>query len=259
MTGEGKDVPFSVVLPVHNEEEMVPYAIPTIFMLNPEEVVVLFDRCTDRSELYTRRVWKRHFSHIDLKVINVEEKSGWRKHLNYLYDLGIREAAEDIVLLVQADIQYDYKTISRNIHLAEGAMVSFGVAGHPLHNPWNWAVTRMLRKLFEGFSGTVALSKQIYREIALTPDSIHNFDTHLFSYAKRRRLPYRFVDTRSLHLRPNFRFSLRFNKVLWNLGVAKYKAGKSFFKVLGWSLVRMTPFVIAGWIHAKLSDDELQK
>jgi len=40
----------SVVLPVHNEAEMLKITLPSIQQLHLDEVVIVFDRCTDNSE-----------------------------------------------------------------------------------------------------------------------------------------------------------------------------------------------------------------
>lgn len=252
MTNKEEALPFTVVLPVHNEAKVLRATLPTIFRTNPAEVVVIFDRCTDNSEGETRRVWKQGFEHIKLQTITNKEKSNWSYNLSYLYDQGIRAATNDVVLLCQADILYDVKKISNNMHLANDHIVSFGVAAHPHYAKWNWAVTRFLRSIVEGYSGTVAFSKALYQDVHLVPEAIQNFDTHISIQRKRKRLPYIFIDTKSLHIRPNFRFTLKFNRRLYNLGINKYNANKSFFKVLLWSVIRLSPHTMAGWMHAWL-------
>ena len=251
-----------MVLPVHNEEKLLPYTLPNLFRLRPEEVILVLDRCTDRSEVIARMVQRRRFTDIPLRPIKVEEKSEWSLHLNYLYDLGIRSARSDVVLLTQADVLLDYRRIPRYLRLAqEGGLVSFGVSGHPHLTPYNGFITMRLVRIgdlvgIEKFSGTLAFSKQTYRRIALTPGTPHNFDTHLLEEAKRRDVPYHFIPTRNFNLRPRLKASLRFDRILWELGVAKYRAGKRFHKVLAYSLLRMTPAVMAGWLQAKLASEQ---
>ena len=42
---------FSVVMLIHNEEKLLSYSLPSIYRLDPSEVVLIFDNCSDESEL----------------------------------------------------------------------------------------------------------------------------------------------------------------------------------------------------------------
>ena len=47
---------FSVITPIHNEAEYLPYSLPTIYRLNPDEVILIFDRCTDESRKVSEEI-----------------------------------------------------------------------------------------------------------------------------------------------------------------------------------------------------------
>jgi glycosyltransferase involved in cell wall biosynthesis len=53
-------VKFSIVLPIHNEEENLRYTLKSLFDLLPDEVIAVLDNCTDHSkqmlEAYTRKI-----------------------------------------------------------------------------------------------------------------------------------------------------------------------------------------------------------
>ena len=49
---------FSVIVPIHNEEEFLPYSLPSVYALNPEEVLLLFDRCSDKSANVASKISK---------------------------------------------------------------------------------------------------------------------------------------------------------------------------------------------------------
>ena len=251
---------FSVILPVHNEEQLLPYTLPGVFRLRPREVVLVLDRCTDRSEVIAQRMQRHHFPATPLSLIRVRELSGWSIHLNYLYHLGVKQAQGPAILLAQADIMLDPACILRHLHLAmKGSLVSFGVSGHPHLNPYNSFITRSLIRIGdfiggERFFGVLALTKQTYSKIALNPHTPHNFDTYLLVEARRKGIPYHFIPAPNFDLRPRRKASFRFDRILWELGVAKYRVGKSFLRVLAYSLLRMTPSVMAGWLQAKLAD-----
>jgi len=154
--------------------------------------------------------------------------------------------------LSQADILHDYTTIRNNIHWGLHGMVSFAVLEHPHISPWNHFVTKTLQiagDVFgvQRFSGVIAFCKDHFMTCPLLPVDSFNFDTQLQINFKKRMYPFRFVSAKNLHLRPWVRSKL------WNVGVDRYKMKKSLWKVLLFSIIRLTPEVLAGYLHASLS------
>lgn len=244
-------VNFSVVVPVHNEAEMLTYSLPSLCKLGSKEVIFVLDRCTDSTEKVIKEFWKRHDSvKPKLVLLRFEERSRWRMHLNFLYDLGIRKARSEVALLSQADHLLDYVRIKDNVNYALGGMVSFAVLEHPHICPWNHFVTNTLHViggLFDlpSFGEIIGIEKQLYLSRPLTSDDLFSFDTQLRIVVEEKKYAYRFVRTKSLSLRPWVRSKL------WSLGVDKYKAKKRLWKVLLFSLLRLMPEVFAGYLHAK--------
>jgi len=254
-------VTFSIVMPIHNEEKFLPYSLPSIFNLKPDEVILIFDRCTDRSIKIAKKISERFLKRFRSKIMKIEmvevnEKSRWRMHLNFLYDLGIRKSKSKVVLLSQADIVYDYLKIRENIKRALYGMVSFSVTEHPHISPWNHFVTVTLQRLgvaigFQRFSGLIAFSKEHYLTCPLTCDDQLNFDTQLLINFNMKEYPYIYVMSKNFNLRPMLVFRGEREKLL-KVGVDRYKMGKPFWNVLLLSIIRLTPEVLSGYIHAKL-------
>jgi len=244
-------VNFSVVIPLHNEASMLKNTLLSIYKLKPKEVIFVLDRCTDSTEKIIEDFWKIQGSgKVKLVLLEVKEKSRWRKHLNFLYDLGVRNATSEVVLLSQADILHDYTTIRNNIHWGLHGMVSFAVLEHPHISPWNHFITKVLQTLgsFFGihrFSGIIGMQKAHYLSCPLTSDDSLNFDTELKINFERKGFSYKFIRARNFHLRPWVRSKL------WGVGVARYMSRRPFWKVLLFSIVRLTPKVIAGYLHAR--------
>jgi len=260
MNGEGLaesgEVSFSVVIPVHNEAKMLSYTLPSIHGLEPKEVIFVLDRCTDSTEKIVKEFWKTHVSsEVKTVLLNVQKKSKWRIHLNFLYDLGIRKAESPIILLSQADIIHDYVEIRKNKDALQG-IVSFAVLEHPHLAPWNHFVTMCLQLFgyafnLTRFSGVVAFSKQCYLTCPLTANDLLNFDTQLQVNFEKKKYAYSFVISKNLNLRPWVRSKL------WNLGVDKYSVKKSLWKVLLFSVVRLMPEVFAGYLYARISENTI--
>jgi len=253
---EACEADFSVVIPVHNEAKLLAYTLPSIYGLKPREAVFILDRCTDSTEDIIKGFWKKYDSEkVKLVLLRVESKSKWRMHLNFLYDLGIRKAQSKIILLSQADILYDNRRIKRNITDALHGMVSFAVPAHPHISFWTHFVDRSLQ-LFGAvlgltrFSGVIAINKEHYLSCSLTTEDLFNFDTQLKINFEKKHKAYKYVLSKNFNLRPWVRSKL------WNLGVDKYKVGVPFWKVMLFSIIRLMPEVFAGYLHARLSEDE---
>ena len=108
-----------------------------------------------------------------------------------------------------------------------------------------------------GFSGLLALDRQIYEQIRLTSNLETNFDGYLYQQIKQKGIPYVYIQTDTVNLRPCLRFTWKFNRRLWRLGVGKYKLGKPFWKVLLFSYMRLTPSVMVGYLQAKIRRGEI--
>jgi glycosyltransferase involved in cell wall biosynthesis len=239
-------VRFSLVIPVHDEANMLPLTLTDIRKLKANEVIFVLDRCTDSTEKIIRDFWKKYDSGARLVLLRIQRESRWRMHLNFLYDIGIRKAESKIVLLSQADILHDYGKINRNIKDALHGMVSFAVSEHPHVSPWNHFITRVLQRGggkigIQRFSGVIALNKKGYLKKPLKPNDPFLFDTQL-----QQNFPnYKFQPSRNLNLRPWVK-----NK-LWMAGLHRYQLGKPLWKPLLFSMLRLTPKFFAGYAYAK--------
>jgi glycosyltransferase involved in cell wall biosynthesis len=252
---------FAVVIPVHNEADTLIYTLPSISKLSIKEVVFVLDRCTDSTDKILQRFWERIKPRdAEPVLLRIREKSNWKMHLNFLYDMGIRRTESRIILLSQADIIHDYATINRHIESALNGTVSFAVLEHPHMAPWNHFVTKILQTVgayfgVQRFSGVIAFSREHYESCPLTSGDLLNFDTQMQMNFSRKRYHNTFVATRNLNVRPTL-VSMADRDKLWNVGVDRYRLGKSFWKILLFSFLRLVPEVFAGYVYAKLKSHE---
>lgn len=242
---------FSVILPVHNEEEMLRITLPSVKNLNPSEVVIIFDRCTDKSELIAKKILKDK-----LVSIHINKKSNWRHHLSYLYHLGVQYAKYDKMLFTQADIYLDSKMIDE-IEAFKRGMVSFRVIfplspsisdlRFILHLIWNIMIMMVttIPGLGEGFTGVFIIDKETYYKNPLKPDDELEFDSALLEKIKEINAPYKFINTKCLNLRPWKEGRM------YELGKAKAKIGKGMWRVLAFSITRLMPQVFVGYLHER--------
>ena len=62
---------FSVVMPIHNESELLKLSLPSVFRLDPAETILIFDNCTDDSYNVAVEIAKRtkFFEKTNFKVV----------------------------------------------------------------------------------------------------------------------------------------------------------------------------------------------
>ena len=235
----------SVVMPVHNEELMLPITLPTVFNLKPREIILVEDRCEDRTDEIAGDIGNR-YPDVKLVRIRVSQNSDWTHHLNFLYDLGIRNASSEIVLLTQADLLLDSRQILKNIHFAENGIVNFTETYRG--NLWSTLVIRFLSMLpIRKFPGSViAMNRSIYLRDNFRSKDLRWFDALIFRrFVIQKNAPCFVINSRNVNLRPYPKARL------YEMGMDNYKDGKAMWKVLLFAMTRGQPLVFAGYIHAR--------
>ena len=135
---------FSVLLPIHNEASWLPYSLPSVFALDPDEILLMLDRCTDDSEKVARQLASKFRVLHKLSCIEFEKETpDWKTRLAYLRYRGSKLARNDYVLFTSADLVVDPK-IKHYLKPMRGTLqfISFW------HNdvPFNWS--NRLKRLF---------------------------------------------------------------------------------------------------------------
>jgi len=66
---------FSVVVPIHNEAKYLPYSLPAIYRLEPDEVILIFDRCTDESLEISKNISEKFGNKSETRYIELNKPS----------------------------------------------------------------------------------------------------------------------------------------------------------------------------------------
>lgn len=101
-----KPYSISVVMPVYNEERLLPLTLPSHYSPIVDEYLFVLDRCSDRSE---QKIWewsKRHNIQSLVRVLHYD-KGSWTWRLPEIYDYGFSQAKGDVIFDSSADIIYD--------------------------------------------------------------------------------------------------------------------------------------------------------
>ncbi|OGD55672.1 hypothetical protein A3K78_07575 [Candidatus Bathyarchaeota archaeon RBG_13_52_12] len=244
---------FSIVLPIHNEEENLRYTLKSIFDLQPDEVIAVLDNCTDHSkqmlEAYTRQInFRGRLQLLEVKEIPKE----WNYRVAYLFRHGYHVARNDAILTTAADIVLD-QNVKRHIRefgRDDVKIISFGLIPYPLDRIY---FARKLISLIlprSTFSGVFLFSKKAWLETEREEDAqrvLRAQDTLMFR-SIRRVYRARHVWTHSLHLRSRSNES----KFYYSRGMVSYQVThRSDLFVFLSSMVYLHPKMFAGYRHAK--------
>ena len=244
---------FSVITPIHNEAQYLPYSLPTIFRLDPDEVILIFDRCTDESRNVSEEIAREMGFIHRTKFIELDDPSpGWTFRKAFLRRYGYRLARNDVILNVDADMYLDpsIRNHIQSVGLDGVGIISFGY----LDKPYSFRsfIKRIITYLvpFKGFSGLFAFSKMAWlnteseesaRRIVLSEDS--HLCINIMKIYRRR-----FFNTKTLHLRPNENARRHYMR-----GIAYWMTVRepSTLRMLLHSIIMVRPAVISGYLHAK--------
>ena len=244
---------FSVVMPVHNEENNLRFSLPSLLGLGPDELVIVLDNCSDCSKKVIEDYVKKVHFNGSLKFVEVKEiPADWKYRVAYLFRLGYRSAKNDTILTTAADIVFD-QSVRRYISefgRDEVKIVSFGLKPYPLDRIY---FVRRIISLFlprSTFSGVFLFSRKAWQETEREEDAksvVRAQDTLMFR-SIRRKYPARHIWTRSLHLRSRANESGYY----YTRGQVSYQVThRSLLFVFVSSIVYLHPQMFIGFRHAK--------
>jgi len=245
---------FSVILPIHNEENNLLYSLPSIHKTGASEIICLFDRCTDKSREVTQKIAKK--LNIKIVCVDVDSKaSGFTYTVSFLRYYGSTLAVNDIVLFTAADMILDPKIGDYIKSVADGeyGMISFIHKNYPVD--WRLMIKRLLVKTrarglgSEKWLGAILLWN---RKIGFELENVEELkglrmaqDTHLWRsiYKKHKTLC---VSLNIVHLRSmeSRRHYLR-GQLYWS------DLHRSFLVTLLSSVMVLRLNLLKGYIHAR--------
>jgi len=246
-------------MPIHNEEKFLYYSLPSIYRLKPDEVILIFDRCTDNSLKVAKKI-ARCFNYLDkTKFIELNEPSSeWKFRVAFLRRYGFKLAKNDVILNTDADTILDPKIREhiKKINKNNVALVSFGRKTFP--TTFQDFITRIISTINPkiGFTGIYAFSKKAWLETEnqeKVKKIVRAEDTHLReSISKKYRVI--FIKTKSIHLRPEESKKRRFIKgyVYWAV------KRNPLWKAILHSIIYLRPQTFAGYIYARRREKSIK-
>ena len=246
---------FSCLLPVHNEAKFLPYSLPSIFSVKPDETIIILDRCTDNS-LDVAHCLVRKFEYDGaVRTVSVEKiDKGWNWQLSYLMYIGTKTAHNDIILTINADTQFGeiIREHLKHFQNKEVGWISFSYREYPFKYD-SWLANKIQRIYTRRTPRGVnyAFRKSIIMdEIVKMKAVVKGIDGLLFNESLIKGYRNLFLRSDTIHLRP------RGMKRDYTRGVAKHRVYKtSLMELLFNSFLYFRPLQIVGYLKARLNQN----
>jgi len=244
---------FSVVMPIHNEADLLPLSLPSVYKIMPSEVILIFDNCIDDSEEVAKKIIRKYDPQCRITVcINgIPKEIEHKFRLSYLMRLGMESAGHGVVLVTAADVMLDPEIRNLMSQITHFPFMSFEYVDFPV----NW---RTLIKSGLGFiplwkddklSGIYAvdLNKRAECEDPEKVKSVEQGEDTLMQQCIRTKYPTKFFHAHNIHLRPKEDTSRHYRRGLYYWKTAK----RGFVKTVLSAVISGRHNLIKGYIHAR--------
>jgi glycosyltransferase involved in cell wall biosynthesis len=250
----------SGVLLVHNEQKLLPYALYSLFHSNLDELIIVMDRCVDRSaDIVKRFLWNSLFQSRSHYTVEVAEKkwNKWKNPIAESAEYGFSLATGDIIFSLGSDVYVDNKMF--NAEWFNGYdMVGFQCLSWDMHfSRFRTSYEACLKRLYRRFNvggwygGVFGVKREVWRKHHFQDCSYGKGKTHpQFIIFKQRIMQdgykYRYVSsTQNLALRSIGLY--RENQ--WLQGKTRRALGFPLWKVVLHSAVHLKPDVLMGFLN----------
>jgi len=243
-------VKVTVCLPIHNEEGFLPYSLPSLLASPIDELIILLDRCTDRSEEIVKSV-RYPFN----TTILIKSTQRWHCPTAEVFEILFSEATGNIIYTMAADIIADPQMFNPD-HFIDADIVSFFYYNYDphryrLHQHYLNFMKRYINisRLWKGElgwrSGLFAMKREVWENVHFR-DVPSEYDD-IMERALRKGYKYKFVkSTRNLHLRAGLSKSRQYLQ-----GMSRAQRNVHPLMVLGHSLICFKPYVWAAYLLEK--------
>lgn len=244
----------SIVVPVHNEENYLPYSIPSLLKLRDKvhEYIFVLDNCGDNSIYYIRRYFP------DTKILFLN-RHRWRYYAAESFQYGFDHADGDVILAAGADLIIDMDIpdiINKVFQDSTVGSICFRYLNYDLYS-----FTRRLHGFYENIykniaqrfrkaarhTGFYAFRRSLMFEIGGLKDIVSEYDE--FSRRVKKHgykvvyIPY----TRTLHLRPGLTNNKQFIQGAARNTLPQYNILNTLFH----SIVHLKPYLFTGFLYGR--------
>jgi glycosyltransferase involved in cell wall biosynthesis len=249
-------VNFSVIMPIHNEADLLPLSLPSVYRLMPSEVILIFDNCTDKSEEVAQRIIRKYDSlhRITVCISGVQKEIEHKFRIAYLKRLGMDTACYNVALIADADIILDPEIRNLMKQIKQFPFMSFEHIDFPVN--WRTLIKRCLRFIplwkADKLSGIYAVDLRARAECE-DPEkvkSIEQGEDTLMQQCIKTKYPTKFFHVNNIHLRPKEDTARHYRRGRYYWKTTK----RGFFKTILSAVISGRHNLIKGYIHARFGE-----
>ena len=238
---------YTVIMAAHNEERYIGTALRSVFSqtLKPDKVIVVLDRCSDKSEDVAKG--------FPVEIIKKEEKKWVFSYAENL-ELARRLVKTPFLAIVDADVELEPDYFERLLLEMDDKTCCAGGGVVTRCKTFLCRLLRYWEKTYR-FStdrrprGCALLVRTSFLEEIGGFADVPAPDTYIQDMGRVRGYSIKIVEgAKAYHIR-----DITIGRALrtqFNTGIGRYVMGKSFLRTLGHSIVRLRPFVLIGYLYA---------
>ncbi len=245
-------VEFSVVMPIKDETDLLKYSLPSIYALDPDEVVLMMED-VEKSITVAKDIAK-HYGFFDKTRISIlyESVPDWNFRQAYARRKGYSLAKNDVILTVDADIIVDTK-IKKYFELIGKnniKLVSFSKIPYPL--TYKGILDMLIHKIYKhpSFTGLYVFSKKAWQETEDIEDLKkipRGEDTHLHAYLIKRYNDLFVSGLKNIVLRPK-----ESSKYQYLMGQNRWKIRREkIWQMMFTTILYFRPWMMIGYLKAR--------
>ena len=245
-------VEFSVVMPIKDETELLKYSLPSIYALDPDEVVLVMED-VEKSIKVARDI-ANYCAYLERTRICIlrEDVPDWTFRQAYARRKGYSLAHNDVILTVDADIIIDprIKKYFELIGKSNIKLVSFSKIPYPL--TFKGMMDRLVHMIYKhpSFSGLYVFSKKAWEETEDIEDLKkipRGEDTHLHADLIKKYSDLFISDLRNVVLRPK-----ESSKYQYLMGRNRWKMRRTkLWRMILSTLLYFRPWIMIGYLKAR--------
>ena len=244
---------FSVLMAIHNEADLLPLSLPSVYQIMPSEVILIFDNCTDNSEEVAETIIKKYDpqNRITKCINDIPKEVEHKFRIAYLKRLGMDLATNNVVLVCDADIILDPKISELMNQITQFPFISFEHFDFPVN--WRTLIKRGLRFLpvwtADKLSGIYAVDLNVRAEYE-DPEKIKSIEQGEDTFMQQcinAKYPTKFFHVKNIHLRPKEDSARHYRRGIYYWKTAK----RGFVKTVLSAVISGRYNLIRGYIHAR--------
>jgi hypothetical protein len=242
----------SVVVCAHNEETTIETCLRSIFIqtLKPHEVLVVLDRCTDRTPSIVASF--RQLTIIEKKV------SHWRNSYTENLEIARKRVNGDVYAIIDADVCLSFDYLEKTVELlkpVDTVLVSGRVVFRSSNPNFLNRIARLWEELFwvspsvTGlFYGCALLTETRFLTDIGGFSDVPAPDAFLQKQARHRALKHKFAEeTVAFHFDEDLPLRETINRQI-EMGKRRRAVQISFVRTVLFAMLRLKPFTISGWL-----------